>query len=44
MYLYAKNIDFASSYDFIIRFWNCSGSVLFSSTLHVRSHVAQWVR
>ena len=29
MYLCASGIDFASSYDFVIEFWNCSYSVVF---------------
>jgi len=29
MYLCARGIDFASFYDFVIEFWNCSDSVVF---------------
>jgi len=28
MYMYAKGIDFACFYNFSIRFWNCSDSVV----------------
>ena len=30
MYVYVRDIDFASSYDLSIGFWNCSDSVVFS--------------
>jgi hypothetical protein len=33
MYLCAKVINFASFYDFTVRFWNCSGSVVFFGTV-----------
>jgi len=29
MYICVGGIDFASSYEFSIRFWNCSDSVVF---------------
>jgi hypothetical protein len=33
MYLCAKVINFASFYDFTVRFWNCSDSVVFFGTV-----------